>query len=212
MDGNNRWSGLNSQSKLKSYTKGAEKILKISEFIFKNYDVKYVSAFALSNNNLNRSKVIIDTLKKVFKNFLEKLEKLDKYPFNVSFKGDLSFLDKETLKMINDINSSSEKDNKLIIFVNYSGRKDIELSYKRKNIDKIIIKKFKVKQYLSTSDMPDPDILIRTGGFKRISDFLLYQLAFTELYFLRKLWPDIDNNNIKKIINNYFSTSRKFGL
>ncbi len=212
MDGNNRWSKLNSKSKLKSYTNGANKILKITEFIFKNYkDVKYISAFALSNNNLNRSKIILDTLKKVFQNFLNQINKFDNYPFNITFKGDLSFLDKEIINKINKIKPLDKRKKTLIIFVNYSGRKDIELSYKNKLKDNISFKNFKVNKYLSTWNLPDPDILIRTGGFRRISDFLLYQLAFTELYFLNVLWPNISNTNVKNIINNYMKTSRKFG-
>ncbi len=213
MDGNNRWSKLNSQTKLKSYTNGAEKILKITEFIFNNYEeVKYISAFALSNNNLNRSKIIINTLKKVFQNFLDQIDRLDNYPFNITFKGDLSFLDKKILNKINKIKPLDKRKKNLIIFVNYSGRKDIEMSYKKKLKDKISFNNFKIIKHLSTKDLPDPDILIRTGGFRRISDFLLYQLAFTELYFLNVLWPNISNNNVRNVINSYMKTSRKFGL
>ncbi len=91
MDGNNRWSNKNSQTKIKSYSKGAQKLLSISNYIFKNYNVEYVSAFALSNNNLKRSKTIINILKIILSKFLNEEEKISKLDFQIFFLGDLKF-------------------------------------------------------------------------------------------------------------------------
>ena len=133
MDGNNRWSKKNSQSKIKSYSKGAQKLLTISKKIFDNYNVEYISAFALSNNNLNRTKSLIDILKKILLNFLNDEQSILKLNFQIIFLGDLKFVGKDLIKKIKEIqNINRSKKQKLIIFLNYSGRKDINLFYAKK--------------------------------------------------------------------------------
>ena len=212
MDGNNRWSKKNSQSKIKSYSKGAQKLLTISKKIFDNYNIKYISAFALSNNNLNRTKSLIDILKKILLNFLNDEQTILKLNFQIIFIGDLKFVGKDLTKKITKIqNINRNKKQKLIIFLNYSGRKDINLFY-AKNINSSFFNPNLISKNLLTKNITDPEILIRTGGYQRISDFMLYQIAFTELFFLKKLWPDISSTDVTKIINNYKSINRKFGL
>ncbi len=212
MDGNNRWSKKNSQSKIKSYSKGAQKLLMISKKIFDNYNIKYISAFALSNNNLNRTKSLIDILKKILLNFLNDEQTILKLNFQIIFIGDLKFVGKDLTKKITKIqNINQNKKQKLIIFLNYSGRKDINLFY-AKNINSSFFNPNLISKNLLTKNITDPEILIRTGGYQRISDFMLYQIAFTELFFLKKLWPDISFTDVTKIINNYKSINRKFGL
>ena len=212
MDGNNRWSKKNSQSKINSYSKGAQKLLTISKKIFENYNIDYISAFALSNNNLNRTKSIIDILKKILIHFLNDEQNILKLNFQIIFLGDLKFLGKDLITKIIKIQKlNQDKRQKLIIFLNYSGRKDINLhytKYKKSNNSNFNI----INKYLLTRNIPDPEILIRSGGYQRISDFMLYQIAFTELFFLKKLWPDISNNDVKKIISNFKLIKRKFGL
>ncbi len=212
MDGNNRWSKKNSKSKIESYSKGAQKLLMISKKIFDNYKVEYISAFALSNNNLNRTKSLIDILKKILLNFLNDEQSILKLNFQIIFLGDLKFVGKDLIKKIKEIqNINRSKKQKLIIFLNYSGRKDINLFY-TKNINSSFLDFNHISKHLLTKNIPDPEILIRTGGYQRISDFMLYQIAFTELFFLKKLWPDISSNDVTKIIKNYKSINRKFGL
>ena len=212
MDGNNRWSKKNSKSKIDSYSKGAQKLLMISKKIFDNYNVEYISAFALSNNNLNRTKSLIDILKKILLNFLNDEQSILKLNFQIIFLGDLKFVGKDLIKKITKIqNINRSKKQKLIIFLNYSGRKDINLFY-AKNINSSFFNLNLISKHLLTKNIPDPEILIRTGGHQRISDFMLYQIAFTELFFLKKLWPDISFNDVSKIINKYKSINRKFGL
>ncbi len=212
MDGNNRWSKKNNQNKINSYSKGAQKLLKISDNIFKTYNIKYVSAFALSNNNLKRAKSLINVIKKILSNFLEDEQNISKLDFQIIFLGDLEFLGKNIIKKIEKVQQlNKNKKQRLIIFLNYSGRKDINLYYSNK-INFINSKNNLINNNLLTKNIPDPEILIRTGGHQRISDFMLYQIAFTELFFLKKLWPDISNNDVKKIIYNYKNINRKFGL
>ena len=212
MDGNNRWSIKNSKTKFDAYSKGAQKLISISEYIFKNSNVRYISAFALSNNNLYRAKSIINILKNILSDYLDDEKNISRLNFQIIFFGDLSFLGKklnDKIKKLEKFKKNRKK--KLLIFLNYSGRKDIKMQYTQRNI----ISNYENNSFnknLATNNIPDPEILIRTGGYQRISDFMLYQIAFTELFFLKKLWPDISNNDVKKIISNFKLIKRKFGL
>ena len=129
----------------------------------------------------------------------------------VQAREDSSRLPNKVLKKISEIqNINSESNNKLIIFLNYSGRVDIENAFKIKvNLRN---KSSSVSNLLSTRDIPDPDLLIRTGGYQRISNFLLYELAFTELIFTKTLWPDLKTSISKKYIQKFNNTERKFGI
>ena len=212
MDGNNRWSKKKKFNIYKSYTNGASKLIKITRHIFKEYDVKFISAFALSKNNLNRSPRIISTIKNILLDFLNKYEDNYNLNFNIKFIGDLNFLDKkirDKIKIIEKINLTSNK--KLFIFINYSGRSDITKSIA--NLNRLSkINELSFSKLLHTKNLPDPDLLIRTGGFQRLSNYMLYQLAFTELCFTKKLWPDLTNTDIDRFIKNYYRIDRKFGL
>lgn len=209
MDGNNRYSKKNNIKLFDSYKLGAEKLLKISKNLFENYKVNTVSAFGLSNNNTKRSKILINTLKNVFDHFLDR-DDFKEYPFEIIFKGDLNFFPKKTLDKIRRFNQKSiTSKKKLIIYLNYSGQIDIikaAINYNYKNIDLV-----KFKKLLTTNISSEPDILIRTGGFSRISDFFLFDLAFTELFFIKKLWPEITIGDLNKIISKYIKIERKFG-
>ena len=211
MDGNNRWSQKNNTTKIFSYKKGVNKILTLSKFIFTEYKVRYVSAFALSSHNLNRSKNFISFIINIIKQFLNEYDKFD-IDYKIKFIGDLSFINDNKiisdLKKIEANNSFSQFT--LIVFINYSGT--TELNNAAKLISKMEHKNFNLRSYLMTSDLPDPEILIRSGGFNRISDFMLYQLSFTELFFSKKLWPDFSKNDLKNIINKYLKLERKFGI
>jgi len=211
MDGNNRWSKKNQCNMYYGYKKGANTLIKLSNYIFDHSDTKYISAFALSKSNLNRSKNLISTLKRILLEFLNKLiENEIKYNFNIKFIGNRDFLSSEINKKI-DLLEQKKNDNQknLIIYINYSGKKDIQQaasSYHQYYKDTI-----KFDKFLMTTGIPDPDILIRTGGFNRLSDFLIYQSSFTELFFLKKLWPDFDSNDLLKIIKKYKNINRNYG-
>jgi len=205
MDGNNRWSKKKSLSKLNAYKKGAENLIKLSHYLFNNTDAKFISAFALSKNNLERPTSLLNIIKKVLKNSLKQINE-HQVNFDIHFLGKFDFLDKETQNLITKFNHSDNFSKKLFIYINYGGREDLEKA--ASNIKK---KKSNLKSHLITSHLPDPDILIRTGGFRRISNFLLYEIAFTDFFFLDKLWPDLSNADLRKIIKNYSSIERKFG-
>ena len=206
MDGNNRWSKKNSLSFTEGYRNGANKLLSISNYIFKEYAVNYISAFALSKNNLSRPKKILNSIKSVLDKSLDDLDDHN-LEFDIQFIGDFNFLSNGIKKKIFAINKKKNFKKKLIIFINYSGKDEIINASKYTKSDQ---KSFEKNLY--TNNLPDPDILIRSGGFSRLSNFMLYQLAFTELFFIKKLWPEIQPYDIKKIISKYNLIDRKFGL
>tara|TARA_B100000886_G_scaffold12544_1_gene8131 strand:- start:5373 stop:6020 length:648 start_codon:yes stop_codon:yes gene_type:complete len=215
MDGNNRWSKKNKLNKYNGYKKGANTLMNLSNFIFKSTDVNYISAFALSKNNLNRSKTLISTLKKILLEFLNKeIEDRNISNFNIRFIGNKSFLTKDIKKKISQLECIKKKSKKyLLIYINYSGREDISKAASNYRIHNKENKKYiKFQEFLLTKDFPDPDILIRTGGYSRLSDFLIYQMTFTELFFYKKLWPDLTKIDLIKIFKKYHSLERKFGL
>ena len=211
MDGNNRWSKKNNISKFEAYKSGSENLIKLSKFVFNNYDIKYISAFALSSNNLRRSSKVINILKKVFIYFLDNIKNQELSNFEIKIIGDLSFLDKIILEKTNNFLKKQEKSKKkLILFINYSGKTDIENAHKKLLQNKN--NSMKLSDFLTTSDIPDPDVLFRTGGFQRLSNFMLYEISFTELFFSKKLWPEINNHDLKKVIEKYYTIERKFGF
>ncbi len=211
MDGNNRWSIANKIDKYSSYKKGANKLIEITNFIFENYKINYISAFALSRHNLKRGKLLLNMIENLLVDILDQSNKKKNINFRVKFIGQLNFLPKKVvlrLKKLEELNMKSKKN--LLIYLNYSGKDDIHqaLTYMSKS------KKHNIKnieKFLSTSNIPDPDILIRSGGYKRLSDFMLYQVSFTELFFSNKLWPDIKKIDIKRYIDKFYKIDRKFG-
>ena len=213
MDGNNRWSNKNNVNPYDSYIKGSNKLLEISEYIFSNYETKYITAFALSKNNLKRPNEKIIMLKAVLKYFLEDLDVISKYKFRIILKGNLSFLGKQLVNKINHLNSRNLKFKKtFFILINYSGQDDIINSISQINNLKLKPSRSNFEKNLLLGSIPNPDILIRTGGYHRISNFMLYQLSFTDFFFLKKLWPDLKKNDVKNIINKFKKIKRKFGL
>ncbi len=213
MDGNNRWSNKNNIKLYDSYIRGSKKLLSISNYIFSNYEINYITSFALSKNNLKRPTEKIKTLINVLEYFIDDKNNLNQYRFNISIKGNLSFLNKKLKKRITEFNSKPQNYLKsLIILLNYSGQDEI-----LDTIKKLIKSEKKINQYnfeknLLLNNIPYPEILIRTGGYNRISNFMLYQLAFTDFFFTKKLWPDISNKDIKKFIDDFRKIDRKFGL
>ena len=131
--------------------------------------------------------------------------------FNIRIIGNFSFLDSKIIEKIKIINLQNKKNKKnLIIFFNYSGADDINLTLKK--IHSAHSKKYNLANFLMTKNIPDPDILIRSGGFQRLSDFLIYQTRYTELFFLKKLWPDLKTSDVRKCIGSFSMIKRNYGI
>ena len=210
MDGNNRWSKKNNHPKYDSYKRGAKKLLELSNFIFNNYNISYVSAFALSKHNLKRGSSILNIIQNILVDFIELNKKKNNYNFNIIFKGNLNIFPNKIVQGLKDLKRSNNKNKKLIIYLNYSGKDDINSAAQLLNKTKSTSNK-NLNNYLKSSNIPDPDMLIRTGGFKRLSDFFLYQVSFTEFFFTKILWPDLKKSDIERFITQFNRIDRKFG-
>ena len=211
MDGNNRWSSKNKISLLETYKNGANNLFKVSNYLFTKKNIRNVSAFAFSIDNQKRSRRIISIINKLLNHFVSDILINEKINFKIKFYGDMSYFSKNLqtqISLLQQKNISSI--NTLNIFLNYGGQEEIidTINYFRamkKSITKNQVNKYFTNRYLA------PELLIRTGGFQRISNFILYQLSFTELVFIKKLWPDFSISDLNKIINKYDSIERKFG-
>ena len=222
MDGNTRWAENNNLDKNDGHKEGVNKARLAVEFFLEN-KIKNLTLFAFSTENWGREKKEVKALLKLFLEAInEQTPDLIKNKVKLNFIGEISRFDKA---LINKIKSSQTKTSKYVskmslnIAISYGGRWDIEQALK--SIVKDILKrKIKVKNidetlianYLSTSSIPDPDLIIRSAGEQRISNFYLWQAAYSEIYFSKKLWPDFNERDFKKALDEYAKRKRKFGV
>ena len=211
MDGNNRWSDKNKNSLFETYKLGANNLFNLSNYLFTKEKINIISAFAFSVDNQKRSKKIVSIINKLLNYFVKDILVSEQINFKIKFFGDISYFSKNLQNQIfllekKNINSI----NTLNIFLNYGGQEEIVDMINYFKGSKKTITKFQVNKYFKHK-YSQPDLLIRTGGFQRISNFILYQLSFTELFFVKKLWPDLNITDLKKIIIKYQSIKRKFG-
>ena len=222
MDGNTRWAENNNLDKNDGHKEGVNKARLAVEFFLEN-KIKNLTLFAFSTENWGREKKEVKALLKLFLEAInEQTPDLIKNKVKLNFIGEISRFDKA---LINKIKSSQTKTSKYVskmslnIAISYGGRWDIEQALK--SIVKDILKrKIKVKNideslianYLSTSLIPDPDLIIRSAGEQRISNFYLWQAAYSEIYFSKKLWPDFNEKDFKKALDEYALRKRKFGV
>ena len=222
MDGNTRWAENNNLDKNDGHKEGVKKARLAVEFFLEN-KIKNLTLFAFSTENWGREKKEVKALVKLFLEAInEQTPDLIKNKVKLNFIGEISRFDKA---LINKIKSSQTKTSKYVskmslnIAISYGGRWDIEQALK--SIVKDILKrKIKVKNidetlianYLSTSSIPDPDLIIRSAGEQRISNFYLWQAAYSEVYFSKKLWPDFNERDFKKALDEYAKRKRKFGV
>lgn len=217
MDGNQRWSKINNYSLKKGYIKGLEKISEVCNICLDN-KIKNLTLFALSTENKKRPTINI-----IFQTLLNQYNKMfDEYNFKKKIKvkiiGERKDLPKKIIKVLETVELETKNNNflNLNIAFNYGTSNELvsifNQLFKTKNLDKknINYKMIKSKMYLSESS--DPDILIRTGGYQRLSNFILLNLSYTEIYFIKTLWPDISKKIINNIIKKYHQTDRKYGL
>ena len=213
MDGNGRWGIKKKKTRNFGHKKGLEIIEKIVDFSIKKR-ISALTLYTFSTENWKRPKKEINFLFKLLHNFLNKnIQKIINKGIKLKFIGDNSLFSKDLKKTLIKIEKATKENKKIHV--------NIALNYGSKNeiiqCIKILIKKQKkitdknIKNYLYTSGMPDPDILIRTGGKKRLSNFLLWQLAYSELFFLNKLWPDFNNNDFLIILRKFSKIKRNFG-
>ena len=210
MDGNGRWGKKKNKGRNFGHIKGVETVKKIVKSCI-SLKIPILTFFVFSSENWKRPKTEIAFLFKLIKNYFSKeIDKVINQGIKINILGDITKLSPDLKKILTKSVKLTKK-NKMIIVnlaINY-GSKDEILSASNKVKRKINIKSFEKNLY--TKNMPNPDILIRTGGHQRLSNFMLWQLAYSELFFLKKLWPDFNSVDLKRIIKKYFKTKRNFG-
>ena len=216
MDGNRRWASANSLPSYEGHRKGAENLWNIINNI-QEFKLKFLTVFVFSTENWKRSNNEISFLMTLLSEFLDNtISKINKNSFKVRFIGDMSPFEKKIRDKIEFIQNNSQSNEGVVVTLalNYGGRLDIisainELLIHNKNLEPIKEKDF--KKYTLNKDLPDPDLLIRTGGEKRLSNFLLWDLAYTELMFIPDMWPDFDKLKLQNCISDYSKRTRKYG-
>ena len=212
MDGNGRW-GLKHK---KSRNAGHKAGLKSVERIIKRsieYNIKFLTLFAFSTENWKRPKKEINYLFNLLESFLKnKIDVFNKQ--NIKFKviGKKNFSKKLNL-LLNSFEKKTLKNSKIQInlALNYGSKIELVNAIKKITTNKLIINEKNIEKFLYTKNIPNPDLLIRTGNTKRLSNFLLWQLAYSEIFFEKKLWPDFNENDYSKIINKFRKVKRNYG-
>ena len=212
MDGNGRWGVKYKNSRNAGHREGLNTVEKVIKSSIEQ-KIKYLTLFAFSTENWKRPKKEIKYLFNLLENFLiNKIEDLHKKGIKLKIIGIKNFSAK-----LNDLLKKSEKKtqkNKKLqinLALNYGSKNELINAFKSLQKNKDYISEKNLSKYLLTKNIPDPDILIRTGNTKRLSNFLLWQLAYTEIFFEKKLWPDFNERDYNKIIKKFKNVKRNFG-
>ena len=210
MDGNGRWGRKKNKSRNFGHLKGVDTVKKIVNSSIK-LKIPIVTFYVFSSENWKRPKQEISFLFKLIKSYFTKeIENTISQGIKINIFGDINKLSKDIRNILKRSINLTKKNKKITVnlAINYGAKNEI-LSTARKIKNKINMKNFERNLY--TLNMPHPDILIRTGGQKRLSNFMLWQLAYSELFFLDKLWPDFNQKDLKNILTSFRKRKRNFG-
>ena len=210
MDGNGRWGKKRKKTRNFGHLSGVSTVKKIVKTSIK-LKIPVVTFYVFSTENWKRPKTEINFLFGLIIDYFEReIKNVVSNGIKINLIGNINPLPKKIKFSLKKTTQLTKKNNKIIVnlAINYGSKDEIVNSLKNLK-RKITIKE--IEKNLYTKNLPDPDILIRTGGHKRLSNFMLWQLAYTEIYFLEKLWPDFNSTDFKKIIFNYKKTKRNFG-
>ena len=212
MDGNGRWGLKNKNSRNAGHKAGLKTVEKIIKETIKNR-VKYLTLYAFSTENWKRPKKEINFLFNLLENFLKnRIEELHKQNIKLKIIGNKNFnVRLNKLLLVSEKKTLNNKKLQINLALNYGSKIELINAFKSLQKHKIQINEKNLRKYLQTNDIPDPDLLIRTGNTKRLSNFLLWQLAYSEIFFEKKLWPDFNEKDYSKIIKNYKFIKRNFG-
>ena len=212
MDGNGRWGLKYKNSRNAGHKQGlltVEKIIKESV----KQKIKFLTLFAFSTENWKRPKKEINYLFNLLENFLtRKIDQLHEQNIKLKIIGEKNF-SKNLNSLLNSAEKKTARNSKiqLNLALNYGSKLELVSAFKQIKKKKEKINEKNIDKYLYTKNIPDPDILIRTGNTKRLSNFLLWQISYSEIIFVNKLWPDFKELDYKKIINQYKSIKRNYG-
>ena len=213
MDGNGRWGKKRGKTRKFGHLRGVKTIEKIVKSSIK-LKIPVLTFYTFSTENWKRPKTEINFLFKLIESyFVKEIDNMIKNNIKINIIGDLKKLPKKIRKTLHESVYKTRKCGKILInlALNYGSKSEIINSIKlmKKKKENLTVKNFEKNLY--TKGSPDPDILIRTGGKKRLSNFLLWQLSYSELYFTDKLWPDFSTSDYKKIIDNFKNVKRNYG-
>jgi undecaprenyl diphosphate synthase len=212
MDGNGRWGLKHKKSRNQGHKAGLISVEKIIKASLK-FKLKFLTLYAFSTENWKRPKKEIDFLFNLLENFLlKKLSKIHKNNIKLKIIGFKKFSPRLN-KLLNRTEKKTLKNTQLQInlALNYGSKAELINTFKKIKKKNEIINEKNFSNYLLTKNIPDPEILIRTGNTKRLSNFLLWQIAYSEIFFEKKLWPDFNENDFMKIIKKYKKIKRNFG-
>ena len=212
MDGNGRWGLKYKSSRNAGHKAGLKTVEKIIKETIKN-KIKFLTLYAFSTENWKRPKKEINFLFNLLENFLvSKIDELHKQNIRLKIIGIKKF-SRKLNTLLNSSEKKTLKNTKLQInlALNYGSKTELLDAFKSLRKNKDLINEKNLVKYLYTKNIPDPDLLIRTGNTKRLSNFLLWQLAYSEIFFEKKLWPEFNEKDYNKIIKNYKKIKRNFG-
>tara|TARA_Y100000768_G_scaffold378591_1_gene353211 strand:+ start:420 stop:1094 length:675 start_codon:yes stop_codon:yes gene_type:complete len=212
MDGNGRWGLKHKKSRNAGHRAGLNAVEKIIKETIR-LRIKYLTLYAFSTENWKRPKKEIKFLFNLLESFLvNKIEDLHKQNIKLKIIGHKKF-SKKLNKILNFSEKKTSRNRTLQInlALNYGSKSELISAFKTIQKNKIRISEKNLGKYLLTKNIPDPDLLIRTGNTKRLSNFLLWQLAYSEIFFERKLWPDFNQKDYNKIIKKFRNIKRNFG-
>lgn len=220
LDGNGRWAKKKGMPRTYGHVKGCENLEKICS-VAKELGVKYLTVYAFSTENWKRSKEEVDALMKLFRNYMKKCIKISRdNKMQVRVIGDPTAFDPDLQEKIKELEEYSSQYDELYfqIALNYGSRDEIKRAVqkmaedvKAEKLNPEEILEQTISDYLDTKGLPDPDLLIRTSGEERLSNFLMWQLAYTEFYFTDVAWPDFNKAELIKAIEKYNQRDRRYG-
>ncbi len=212
MDGNGRWGLKHKNSRNAGHKAGLNTVEKIIKGSIKN-KISFLTLFAFSTENWKRPKKEINYLFSLLENFLvTRVEELHKQNIKLKILGSKKFSPKLN-KLLDNSEKKTSKNTKLQInlALNYGSKSELIDAFKKMKKNKSSISEKNLSRNLQTNNIPDPDLLIRTGNTKRLSNFLLWQLAYSEIFFEKKLWPAFNDKDYNRIIKEYRNIKRNFG-
>ena len=210
MDGNGRWGKKKKKGRNFGHIKGVEAVKKIVSSSVK-FKIPVVTFYVFSSENWKRPKKEISFLFKLISNYFSKeIKSVMSQGIKINIIGEMNKLSPDVKKILKKTMHLTKKNKKILVnlAINYGSKNEI-LNAIKKTKKKLSLKNF--EKNLFTKNIPHPDILIRTGGHQRLSNFMLWQLAYAELFFLKKLWPDFNSKDLKRVINQYKQSKRNFG-
>ena len=213
MDGNGRWGLKHKKSRNSGHRAGLNTVEKIIKSTIKN-KIKYLTLYAFSTENWKRPQNEINFLFKLLDSFIDKkISDFNKNKIKLKIIGNIALLNNKLRKKLQKSEQLTKKNNRLQVnlALNYGSKTELIETFKKINKNKLNINIKNIERNLYTSNIPDPDILIRTGNTQRLSNFLLWQMAYSEIFFQRKLWPDFNENDYNNIIKKFRKTKRNYG-